>query len=90
MRTSFRRLFPLGVAAVAVAAAVTFVPRAQTQVVAAQPPQAYAQLIEQIKKQQEVLGANQAKIDEQLATLKEELRLLKIYSKRAGGGGGAR
>lgn len=85
MKPTLRRLLPLGVAALAVSAALVFVPRAQTQVVA-QPPQAYQQLIENIRKQQEAMAANQTKIDEQLGQLKEELRLLKIYSKRAGGG----
>lgn len=86
MKQTIRRLLPWGVAAFAVGGALFFVPKAQTQLVA-QPPQAYAQLVEQLKKQQEQMSANQGKIDEQLATLKEELRLLKIYSKRAGGAG---
>lgn len=85
MNTSFRRWLPVGVAVLAVAGALVFVPKAQTQLVA-QPPQAYLQLVDQLRKQQEQMNANQVKIDEQLATLKEDLRLLKIYSKRSGGG----
>ena len=32
--------------------------------------------------------ANQAKMDEQISNIKEEMRLIRIFSKRSGGGGG--
>jgi hypothetical protein len=67
--------------------ALVIAPRAQTQM-AAPAPQAYLQIVEQLKKQQETMVANQAKMDEQVANLKEEIRLIRIFSKRGGGGGG--
>ena len=46
------------------------------------PPVA-GDLLPALAKQQEQMAANQAKIDEQLATLREEIRLVRIFSKRA-------
>lgn len=46
---------------------------------------AVAALAEQLKTQQDQMVANQTKIEAQTATLKEELRLLRIYSGRSGG-----
>ena len=67
--------------------ALAIAPRAQTQM-APPAPQAYQQIVEQLKKQQETMVANQAKMDEQLANIKEEMRLIRIFSKRGGGSGG--
>ena len=67
--------------------ALSIAPRAQTQM-APPAPQAYAQIVDQLKKQQETMVANQAKMDEQISNIKEELRLIRIFSKRTGGGGG--
>lgn len=49
----------------------------------AQSP-APASLTAEIAAQQQLISANQAKIDEKLATLGEELRLAKIYASRGG------
>lgn len=46
------------------------------------PPTA-GDLLPALAKQQEQMAANQAKIDEQLATLREEIRLVRIFSKRS-------
>jgi ABC-type transporter MlaC component len=43
-----------------------------------------AALIKQVRDQQVELGANQAKIDEKLATVAESIRQARIYSSRAG------
>lgn len=67
--------------------ALSIAPRAQTQM-AAPAPQAYQQLVDQLKKQQDTMVANQAKMDEQIANIKEEIRLVRIFSRRTGGGGG--
>ena len=67
--------------------ALSIAPRAQTQM-AAPAPLAYQQVVEQLKKQQDTMVANQAKMDEQMANIKEEMRLIRIFSKRTGGGGG--
>jgi hypothetical protein len=67
--------------------ALSIAPRAQTQM-AAPAPVAYDQVVEQLKKQQETMVANQAKMDEQVSNIKEEIRLIRIFSKRGGGGGG--
>ena len=67
--------------------ALSIAPRAQTQM-AAPAPLAYQQVVEQLKKQQDAMVANQAKMDEQMANIKEEMRLIRIFSKRTGGGGG--
>ena len=67
--------------------ALSIAPRAQTQI-AAPAPQAYQQLVDQLKKQQDTMVANQAKMDEQIANIKEEIRLVRIFSRRTGGGGG--
>lgn len=67
--------------------ALSIAPRAQTQM-AAPAPVAYLQVVEQLKKQQDTMVANQAKMDEQMANIKEEMRLIRIFSKRTGGGGG--
>lgn len=67
--------------------ALSIAPRAQTQM-AAPAPQAYQQIVAQLKQQQETMVANQAKMDEQLSNIKEEMRLIRIFSKRGGGGGG--
>lgn len=59
----------------------------QSQAPAEADPRALAAvtaLAEQLKTQQEQMVANQTRIEAQTATLKEELRLLKIYSARAG------
>ncbi len=80
--STLRRAGPLALVSLALAAAFFVAPQAQTQV-APGAPQAYLQYADQIAKQQEQLIVNQAKIDEQLAALKEELRYLKIYTKRS-------
>lgn len=67
--------------------ALSIAPRAQSQL-SAPAPQAYLQVVEQLKKQQDTMVANQAKIDEQMSNIKEEMRLIRIFSKRSGGGGG--
>ncbi len=67
--------------------ALSIAPRAQTQM-AAPAPLAYQQVVEQLKKQQDAMVANQAKMDEQMSNIKEEMRLIRIFSKRTGGGGG--
>lgn len=67
--------------------ALSIAPRAQTQM-AAPAPQAYQQVVEQLKKQQDTMIANQARVDEQIANIKEEIRLVRIFSRRTGGGGG--
>ena len=43
-----------------------------------------AALIKQVRDQQAELAANQAKIDEKLATLAEAIRQARIYSSRSG------
>jgi hypothetical protein len=48
---------------------------------------ALAGLVGQLKLQQDKMAANQTKVEAQTAALKEEMRLLKIYSARGGGGG---
>jgi PBP1b-binding outer membrane lipoprotein LpoB len=63
--------------------ALSIAPRAQSQL-AAPAPQAYQQLVDQLKKQQEAMVANQAKMDEQVSNIKEEIRLIRIFSKRSG------
>jgi PBP1b-binding outer membrane lipoprotein LpoB len=63
--------------------ALSIAPRAQSQL-AAPAPQAYQQLVDQLKKQQEAMVANQAKIDEQVSNIKEEIRMIRIFSKRSG------
>ena len=63
--------------------ALSIAPRAQSQL-AAPAPQAYQQLVDQLKKQQEAMIANQAKMDEQVSNIKEEIRLIRIFSKRSG------
>ncbi len=65
--------------------ALSIAPRAQSQLAVPAPaPQAYQQLVDQLKKQQEAMIANQAKIDEQVSNIKEEIRLIRIFSKRSG------
>ena len=86
------RPFPSSTFAVLVALALLVValviaPRARTQM-AAPAPAAVAQIVDQLKKQQEAMVANQAKMDEQVSNLKEEIRLIRIFSRRSGGGGG--
>jgi hypothetical protein len=44
-------------------------------------------MLANLKKQQEQIASNQTKVETQLAALKEELRLTKIYSARSGAGG---
>ena len=66
---------------------LSIAPRAQTQI-APPAPQAYQQMLEQLKKQQDTMIANQAKMDEQVANIKEEVRMVRIFSRRSGGGGG--
>jgi hypothetical protein len=60
-------------------------------IVSAQAPRAdahnqehLAELIKQVRDQQTELAANQAKIDEKLATLVEAIRQARIYSSRSG------
>lgn len=48
---------------------------------------AFSALVGQIRKQQEQIAANQTKIETQLAAAKEEVRQVKIYAGRGGGGG---
>jgi hypothetical protein len=53
------------------------------------PQQAPAQaeltaLIKEVRAQQAAMAANQAKIDEKLATLAESIRVARIYSSRGG------
>jgi hypothetical protein len=43
-----------------------------------------AALIKEIRAQQAAMAANQAKIDEKLATLTETIRVARIYSSRGG------
>jgi uncharacterized protein YlxW (UPF0749 family) len=64
---------------------------AVTSSVSAQTPSADARyqgqlvaLIKQVRDQQTEVAANQAKIDEKLATLTEAIRQARIYSSRAG------
>lgn len=87
VRSTSRVAFLVLAAIALLVVALSIAPRAQTQM-AAPAPQAFGQLVEQIKRQQDLMVANQAKIDEQIATIKEEIRLVRIFSKRAGGGGG--
>lgn len=47
---------------------------------------AFTALIGQIRKQQEQIAANQTKLETQIAAAKEEVRQVKIYSGRTGGG----
>lgn len=47
-------------------------------------------LVGQIRKQQEQIAANQTKIETQIASAKDEIRQVKIYSARTGGAGGRR
>ena len=54
-------------------------------VVAAINPDALDAMLAQLKKQQEQMVTNQTKIETQLAALKEEIRLTKIYAGRSGG-----
>jgi hypothetical protein len=44
-------------------------------------------MLAQLKKQQEQMVVNQTKLETQLAALKEEIRLTKIYAARSGGAG---
>ena len=44
------------------------------------------QLIADIQVQQQALAANQALIDQKLATLNETIRVARIFTKRGGGG----
>ncbi len=68
--------------------ALAIAPRAQTQM-AAPAPVAYEQVVEQLKKQQETMVANQAKMDEQISNIKEEIPLdPHLQQKGAAGGGG--
>ena len=84
-RSTRRWIFASAAAALAafglLASPRTAIPQGQTFT----PPQA-GDLLPALAKQQEQMTANQAKIDEQLVTLREELRLIRIFSKRAGGG----
>jgi hypothetical protein len=56
----------------------------------AQPPQQspgeaeLAALIKEVRAQQAAMAANQAKINEKLATLAESIRVARIYSSRGG------
>ncbi len=50
-------------------------------------PDALDAMLAQLKKQQEQMVANQTKVETQLAALKEELRLTKIYAARSGAAG---
>lgn len=64
-----------------------FVATGQSQAPPAADPRtlsAVASLAGQLQTQQDEMAANQTKIEAQTATLKEELRLLKIYSARSG------
>lgn len=64
-----------------------FASTGQSQAPAAADPRvisAVASLADQLKTQQEDMVANQTKIEAQTAVLKEELRLLRIYSSRGG------
>lgn len=87
VRSTSRLAFLVLAAIALLVVALSIAPRARTQMTAP-APQAFGQLVDQVKRQQDVMIANQAKIDEQIATIKEEIRLVRIFSKRSGGGGG--
>ena len=70
-------------AALLAAAGFLATPRTATPQGPTFTPPVAGDLLPAIAKQQELMAANQAKIDEQLATLREEIRLVKIFSKRA-------
>ena len=87
MRSSPSLAFAILAAIALLLVALSIAPRAHTQM-AAPAPQAYDQIVAQLKQQQEMMVANQAKMDEQISNIKEEMRLIRIFSKRGGGGGG--
>ena len=57
---------------------------AQTPAANTQNQERLAELIKQVRDQQTELAANQAKIDDKLATLAEAIRQARIYSSRSG------
>ena len=67
-------------------ALITFVSSAPAQAPQHNPaqPAEVAALIKEVRAQQAAIAANQAKINEKLATLAENIRLARIYSSRGG------
>jgi hypothetical protein len=85
----FSRRFSHWRLAAALAACVTLggwliAPDGHSQAPAPVSAEAFGALISQIKTQQDQMAVNQTKIETQTAALKEEMRLLKIYSARGG------
>jgi hypothetical protein len=66
-------------------AIITLASTAPAQAPQQAPAQAeLAALIKDVRAQQAAMAANQAKIDEKLATLTETIRVARIYSSRGG------
>ena len=69
----------------ALCAIITLASSAPAQAPQQSPVQAeLAALIKEVRAQQAAVAANQAKIDEKLATLTEIIRVARIYSSRGG------
>ena len=69
----------------ALCAIITLASSAPAQAPQQSPGQAeLAPLIKEIRAQQAAMAANQAKINEKLATLAESIRVARIYSSRGG------